>query len=92
MPDHKLLDIQEVNILRMELLEDTLPVIMFSFRTFEILLFRNKKGEIVVGQEDNIITAHYVATFTKQQIYEPEAEWNAHTNGWVMIDIQRGQA
>lgn len=74
----------------MTLLEDTLPVILVGFRTDEVLIYRNKKGEIKLGREDAIQRTNYVIAFTKLQILEPDAPINPSTNGWTMIDLHKG--
>ncbi|KAI8905946.1 hypothetical protein EDD86DRAFT_193467 [Gorgonomyces haynaldii] len=88
--DSKLLDIYDVMIQRMELVEDTLPVIVIACQADEVLMFKDKTGAIVAGSEDNITRARYVFVFSKQQIVEPEAEFNQETNGWLCIDMARG--
>ena len=65
--DCKLLDIRNTEIRKVSLLENELPVIMITFTAQEILLFRNKKGEIALGREDAIQTSNYVFAFTKAQ-------------------------
>lgn len=90
-PDSKLLDIRKVDIRQMTLLEDELPVILIGFSTHELLVYKNKKGEVALGSEDSIQTAHYVIAFTKKQLIEPEAEVDPKTGGWVIVDWHRAQ-
>ena len=89
--DSKLLDIRRVDIRQMTLLEDELPVILIGFSTHELLVYKNKKGKVVLGSEDSIQTAHYVIAFTKKQLVEPDASFDPKTNGWVIIDWHRAQ-
>lgn len=91
MSDSKLLDIRSVQIQKMELLDDSIPIILVSCQTHEILLFRNKKGEIVVGQEDHIVTGQYMLAFAQQMQVDSDAEYNEETNGWIVLDWARGQ-
>lgn len=90
-PDSKLLDIRKVDIRQMTLLDDELPVILIGFSTHEILVYKNKKGQVVLGSEDSIQTAHYVIAFTKKQLLESDAQVDPKTNGWVIIDWHRAQ-
>ncbi|KAK5664897.1 protein translocase subunit [Batrachochytrium dendrobatidis] len=87
--DSKLLDIRGVDIRQLKLLNDEVPIILIGFTTQEILLFRNRKGEIVVGSEDVILTASYAIAFTKAQLVDSEVEYNPATNGWLVVDYAR---
>jgi hypothetical protein len=78
----KLLDLRRVEIKKFVFLaEDTIPVIVMSFGTQEILLFKDRKtGEIKLGKEDAIDSPFYAVAFTKEaflsqpQTAEAEAE------------------
>ena len=87
--DCKLIDYRNVELSKLALLEDELPVAMIHFQTTEILCFKNKKGDIVLGAEDNIQNARYAIAFTKKQILDSEADVNPSTNGWVIMDWAR---
>jgi import inner membrane translocase subunit TIM44 len=87
--DCKLIDFRHVELQKLTLLEDEVPVMIVSFSTTEILCFRNKKGEIKLGGEDNIQNARYVLAFTKKQLLDPESEISPLTNGWIIIDWAR---
>ncbi|KAJ3280460.1 protein translocase subunit [Borealophlyctis nickersoniae] len=87
--DCKLLDLRRVDIRKLTLLEDEIPVILVTFTTHEILMFRNKKGELKLGKEDHIEMATYVMAFTKAQAVDPSVEINPKTGGWVVIDWSR---
>lgn len=87
--DCKLIDYRNVELSKLSLLEDELPIALIHFQTTEILCFKNKKGEVVLGAEDNIQNARYAIAFTKKQILDPEAEISASTNGWTVIDWAR---
>ena len=49
--DCKLLDIRNVELVAAKILDTDIPVLVVSFQTQEILLFRNAKGEVSVGKE-----------------------------------------
>ncbi|KAH6563645.1 hypothetical protein BASA50_010344 [Batrachochytrium salamandrivorans] len=87
--DSKLLDIRGVDVRQLTLLNDEIPIILVGFTTQEILLFRNRKRELVVGSEDAISTASYAVAFTKAQLVDPEAVHNPVTNGWVSLKAQK---
>jgi import inner membrane translocase subunit TIM44 len=82
-------DYRQVEISKIILLEEEFPVIVITFRTTEILCFKNKKGEIALGAEDNLQNAAYALAFTKQQLIDPEAEHNPTTNGWTILQWAR---
>ena len=82
--------LRKVDIRDFKLIEDELPVILISCSTHEILLYRNKKGEVALGKEDVIQSANYVIAFTKLQVMDPEAPIDPKTNGWVIVDWNRG--
>ena len=52
-------------------------------------MFRNKKGELKLGNESAIETATYVMAFTKAQAVDPSAPVSERTGGWVVIDWSR---
>ena len=57
-----------------------------SFRSQEIILFRNaKSGEVAYGQEDHIEQVTYACVLTK----EPEDLQNPVTAGWRIIDMAK---
>ncbi|TPX69446.1 hypothetical protein SpCBS45565_g02463 [Spizellomyces sp. 'palustris'] len=87
--DCKLLDLRRVDIRKLTLLEDEVPVILVTFQTDEILMFRNVKGKLVVGNENAIESATYVMAFTKAQAVDPSVEVSERTGGWVVIDWSR---
>lgn len=70
----------------MKVLENEVNVFVISFRTQEIITFRDPKtGEIVVGDENRIEQCGYVAVMTR---LEEELE-NEETGGWKIIDMGR---
>jgi import inner membrane translocase subunit TIM44 len=67
-------------------LENDVNVFVVSFRTQEIINFRDPKtGEVVVGDENRIEQCGYVAVMTR---LEEELD-NEVTGGWKIIDMGR---
>lgn len=87
--DCKLIDYRTVELSKLALLENEVPVAVLTFVTTEILCFRNKAGVIKLGAEDNIQNARYSIAFTKKGILDPESEFNPATNGWIILDWAR---
>lgn len=68
------------------MLENDTKVFVISFRTQEIVTFRDPKtGEIAEGDENKIEQCGYVAVLTR---VEEELD-NEETGGWKIIDIGR---
>ncbi|KXS15457.1 Tim44-domain-containing protein [Gonapodya prolifera JEL478] len=94
----RLLDLRNVDLLSAKLIDSTaasageLPVLVVSFQTQEVLVFRNRKGEIKVGREDHIEHCMYAAVFTKDQAIDPMTPLNDRTLGWRMIDLAKHSA
>jgi import inner membrane translocase subunit TIM44 len=69
-----------------KVLENDTKVFVISFRTQEIITFRDPKtGEIAEGDENKIEQCGYVAVLTR---IEEELD-NEETGGWKIIDIGR---
>ncbi|KAI7856078.1 hypothetical protein BDC45DRAFT_504252 [Circinella umbellata] len=84
--DCKIQDLRDVDLVAAKILENDIPVFVMSFRTQEIILFRNaKSGEIAYGQEDHIEQVTYACVLTK----EPEDLQNPVTGGWRIIDMAK---
>lgn len=80
-PNFYLAQIQAVKVL-----ENDVNVFVISFRTQEIINFRDpKSGEIVIGDENKIEQCGYVAVMTR---IEEELD-NEATGGWKIIDMGR---
>lgn len=75
-----------MELLQCKMLDNDLPILLIEFNTQEVLIFRNKKGEIVVGDEDHIEHARYRMVFTKEQCVDPSIMINPRTNGWKAIE------
>ncbi|KAJ3109776.1 protein translocase subunit [Phlyctochytrium planicorne] len=83
--DCKLLDIDGVDI-KLLFIDEEIPAVVLSFRTQEILLFRDRKtGEIKLGNEDHIDRASYAIVMAKEQLVDPNRGYNAKTNGWRIM-------
>ncbi|KAI9475961.1 MAG: hypothetical protein EXX96DRAFT_526847 [Benjaminiella poitrasii] len=84
--DCKIQDLRDIELVAAKILENDVPVLVLSFRTQEIIVFRNaKNGEIVYGKEDLIEQVTYACVLTK----EPEDLQNPITNGWRIIDMAK---
>ncbi|ORX60687.1 TIM44 subunit of mitochondria import inner membrane translocase [Hesseltinella vesiculosa] len=84
--DCKIQDLRDVDLVAAKILENDVPVLVLSFRTQEIILFRNaKSGEVAYGKEDHIEQVTYACVLTK----EPEDLQNPVTAGWRIIDMAK---
>jgi mitochondrial import inner membrane translocase subunit TIM44 len=71
------------------MLEDEVPVLLVTFSTQEVLLFRDAKtGEITVGAEDKVEQCGYGAIITR---VESELD-NPTTGGWKVIEVSSSPA
>jgi import inner membrane translocase subunit TIM44 len=90
--DCKLIDLRNVEMKKIFFLEEQVPIIVFSFSTQEILLFRDRKsGEIKLGKEDHIDSAFYAVAMTKAMLIDPTATVSPTTGGWKLITWHRGK-
>ena len=87
--DCKLLDYRNTEISKMTLLNEEIPIIVLTFQTTEIIAFKNKKGEFVLGAQDNLVNARYGLAFTKAKLMDSEIPHNPNTNGWLIVDWAR---
>ncbi|KAI9230878.1 MAG: hypothetical protein DHS80DRAFT_26445 [Piptocephalis tieghemiana] len=84
--DSKIVDIRRVELVAAKILENDVPVLVISFDTQEIVLFRSKKtGKVVYGKEDEIFAVRYAAVLTKTE----EDLMNKVTGGWRVIDMAK---
>ncbi|KAI8889893.1 TIM44 subunit of mitochondria import inner membrane translocase [Backusella circina FSU 941] len=84
--DCKIQDLRDIELMAAKILENDIPVLVLTFRTQEIIVFRNaKSNEIVYGKEDTIEQVHYACVLTK----EPDEIQNPVTNGWRIIDMAK---
>lgn len=85
-PECRVLDIRGVDIQSVKVLENDDKVFILTWRTQELVNFRDPKtGESVVGGEDRIEQCGYVAVVTR---VEEELE-NEQTGGWKIVDMGR---
>lgn len=81
-----MLDIRGIDIQAVKVLENDVNVFVISFRTQEIIIFRDPKtGEIAIGDENKIEQCGYVAVMTR---VEEELD-NEETWGWKILDMGR---
>ncbi|CAG8477591.1 16843_t:CDS:2 [Funneliformis mosseae] len=88
--DSRILDIRDVELATAKILENGIPVLVMSFNTQEVVIFRDRiTNEIVYGREDQIDYNSYACAMTKQE----DTLADPVTNGWRVIDIakQRSQ-
>ncbi|KAJ1961077.1 protein translocase subunit [Dispira parvispora] len=84
--DSKILDLRRVELVTAKLLDDEIPVIVLSFNTQEVMLFRDRTtGEIVLGKEDHIELVSYAMVLTK----DPEDLTNPVTSGWKVLEMAK---
>ncbi|KAI8815285.1 hypothetical protein BJ742DRAFT_783043 [Cladochytrium replicatum] len=95
--DSKMLDIRRFELVDAKLIEDfgaggELPVLTFRFTTQQVLLFRNVKGEVVLGREDKIEHSAWVIVFTKDQCIDSSLPLNPKTNSWRVLEILKADS
>lgn len=84
--DCRIQDLRDVDLVAAKILENDIPVLVMSFRTQEIMIFRNARtNEIAYGQEDRIEQVTYACVITR----EPEDLQNPITGGWRIIDMAK---
>jgi mitochondrial import inner membrane translocase subunit TIM44 len=66
------------------ILENNVYVLIVTFDTQELMLFRNaKSGEIVIGSEDKVEQCRYAAIITRVE----EDLNNELTGGWKIVEV-----
>jgi import inner membrane translocase subunit TIM44 len=84
--DSRIMDLRNVEFIAAKLLENDIPVIVISFNTQEVIVFRDRKtGEVVYGKEDHVEQVTYACVLTKQE----EDLGNPVTNGWRVMDMAK---
>ncbi|RKP39596.1 hypothetical protein BJ085DRAFT_42805 [Dimargaris cristalligena] len=84
--DSRVLDIRRVDMVTAKVLENDVPVIVLSFNTQEVMVFRNRvSGEIMFGKEDHIEMVAYAMVLTK----DPDDLANPVTNGWKVLEMAK---
>lgn len=86
--DCKLLDLRNVELAQAKLLENGIPVLVLTFRTQEILVFRDRLTRAIrLGSEDQIMHAAYAIVMTKDQVLDPSIQVNPRTSGWRVTEM-----
>ncbi|TPX39148.1 hypothetical protein SeLEV6574_g07409 [Synchytrium endobioticum] len=86
--DCRLLDLRNVELAQAKLLENGIPVLVLTFRTQEVLVFRDRlTGATKLGSEDQIMHAAYAVVMTKDQVLDPTTPVNTRTNGWRVTEM-----
>jgi import inner membrane translocase subunit TIM44 len=82
--DSKLLELNQVELRDAKLMDNGVPVLLISFATQEILLYRDRTTkEVRLGKEDAILNCRYVTVFTLDE----EAKLNNPvTRGWKLVE------
>ncbi|EEB07003.1 TIM23 translocase complex subunit Tim44 [Schizosaccharomyces japonicus yFS275] len=86
----QVLDIRGVDIASYRMLQpNNIPVMVITFRTQEVHLFKNaKSGEVVAGRNDRIQQCTYAIVMTRLE----EQLDNKETKGWCIVDFARARA
>ncbi|CAG8439460.1 6792_t:CDS:10 [Acaulospora morrowiae] len=86
--DSKILDIRNVELFAARVLENGLPVLIISFNTQEVIVFRDKiTQKIMYGRDDQIDQVTYACVITKQ-----EDSADPFTNGWRIIEMAKNRS
>ncbi|KAF9436507.1 protein translocase subunit [Entomortierella beljakovae] len=84
--DCKILELRNVDLVSAKVLENDVPVLIVSFNTQEITVFRNRvTREVVFGKEDAIEEATYACVMT----LDPENLRNPLTKGIRIMDMAK---
>ncbi|CAG8724309.1 17390_t:CDS:2, partial [Cetraspora pellucida] len=80
--DSRVLDIRNVELATAKVLENGIPVLVVSFNTQEVVVFRDQiTKEIIYGREDQIDQSTYLCVITKQE----DNLTDPITAGWRII-------
>ncbi|KAF9182511.1 protein translocase subunit [Haplosporangium sp. Z 767] len=84
--DCKILELRNVELVSAKVLENDVPVLILSFNTQEVTVFRNRlTREVVFGKEDAIEEATYACVIT----ITPETLSNPLTRGVRIMDMAK---
>ncbi|KAF9971889.1 protein translocase subunit [Actinomortierella ambigua] len=84
--DCKILELRHVDLVSAKVLENDVPVMIVSFQTQEVIVFRNRiTKEIVYGKEDAIEEATYACVIT----LDPDQLLNPLTRGVRVMDMAK---
>ncbi|KAG0372809.1 protein translocase subunit [Mortierella sp. AD032] len=84
--DCKILELRNVDLVSAKVLENDIPVLIISFNTQEVTVFRNRlTREVVFGKEDAIEECTYACVIT----LTPETMQNPLTRGVRIMDMAK---
>lgn len=83
--DSKILDVSNVDLAMGKMMEQG-PVLIISFQTQQIMVVRNKSGDVVEGDPNKILRMHYVWVLCRDQ-----TELNP-TAAWKLMDLSANSA
>ncbi|ORZ26846.1 hypothetical protein BCR44DRAFT_118545 [Catenaria anguillulae PL171] len=80
--DSRLVELKQVDVAAAKVLENNIPVLMLSFTTQEVILYRDRiTKEVKIGKEDVIMRCTYVVVLTIE-----EGNDDPITRGWKVVD------
>ena len=90
LPEGRLLDVRNIDVLQAKMLDNNIPVLVISFTSQELMFFKDPKtGEVVAGNADQADLCRYAMVLTR---VEEELD-NEITGGWKVVELaRRGQA
>lgn len=88
-PEGRLLDLKQVEIIQAKVLDNNVPVLVVSFTSQELMFFKDPKtGEVKAGNDSQPDLCRYAMVLTR---VEEELE-NEVTGGWKVVELaRRGQ-
>ncbi|SPO31079.1 related to TIM44 - mitochondrial inner membrane import receptor subunit [Ustilago trichophora] len=88
-PEGRLLDLKQVEILQAKILDNNVPVLVVSFTTQELMFFKDPKtGDVKAGNDSQPDLCRYAMVLTR---VEDELD-NEITGGWKVVELaRRGQ-
>lgn len=85
-PEGRLLDLKQVEILQAKMLDNNVPVLVVSFTSQELMFFKDPKtGEVKAGNEKQPDLCRYAMVLTRVE----EELNNEITGGWKVIELAR---
>ncbi|KAL7753407.1 protein translocase subunit [Sorochytrium milnesiophthora] len=86
--DSKVVDLRNVELAAAKVLDSQLPVLVISFTTQEIIVFRDRvTNEVKLGKEDHVERCTYAVVMTIE-----EGNLNPVTRGWKVIDVAKHES
>ncbi|KAJ1017803.1 hypothetical protein NDA16_005120 [Ustilago loliicola] len=85
-PEGRLLDLKQVEILQAKVLDNNVPVLVVSFTSQELMFFKDPKtGEVKAGNQNQPDLCRYAMVLTR---VEQELD-NEITGGWKVLELAR---